>query len=181
MPLIIDRCDEIHQCTMEEKIQRMSESMFMVLCEIGGTSEQVAIRRETRDIWEIVGKKVTKNNGIIRMLSGSIREGLRLKGSDMDYMYWLNNYRIIMNMTQSKNYNTTNTTLILSDTSESPPGFTPLQLLTPTQNREIQSICVRMNDRVYIFSSLVIQLACSRIIPHSSVHGPCGSGNIAGD
>lgn len=91
MPLIIDRCDEIHQCTMEEKIQRMSESMFMVLCEIVGTSEQVAIRRETRDIWEIVEKKVTKNNGIIRMLSGSIREGLRLKGSDMDYMYWLNN------------------------------------------------------------------------------------------
>lgn len=68
----------------------MSESMFMVLCEIVGTSEQVAIRRETRDIWEIVEKKVTKNNGIIRMLSGSIREGLRLKGSDMDYMYWLN-------------------------------------------------------------------------------------------
>lgn len=99
MPLIIDRCDESHQCTSEERIQRMSESIFMVLCEIVGISQQVAIRRETRDIWEIVERKVTNNNGIIRMLSGSMREGLRLKGSDVDYMYWLNNYRIIMNMT----------------------------------------------------------------------------------
>lgn len=128
----------------------MSESMFVVLCEIVGTSQQVAIRGETRDIWEIVESKVTNNNRIIRMLSGSMREGLRLKGSDVDYMYWLKNYRIIMNMTQSKNYNAANTTLIFYDTSESPPGFALLQLLTPPQNRVIQSACVRMNGRVYI-------------------------------
>ncbi|XP_065933663.1 uncharacterized protein [Magallana gigas] len=154
----------------------MSESVFVRMCQIVGTSQQVAIRRETEDIGEVVERRVTPNDGLIEMISGSLREGFRLKGSDVDSMYWSNNHRVIMDMSQSEYYNTANTTLILSDSTESPPGFTLLQLLTPTTDREVHSACVRMNDKVYISSSIYRQLTCSAAIANSTVHGPCGSG-----
>nr|XP_034314517.1 uncharacterized protein LOC117684857 isoform X2 [Crassostrea gigas] len=165
---------------MFEGLEHMSESVFMVLCEILGTSQLVAIRRETWDITEMVERRVTPNDGVIQMLSGSMREGFRLIGSDADYMFWPNNHRVIVDMSQSEYYNTANTTLILADSSESPPGFTLLQLLTPTTNRPIPSACVIMNDRVYISSSIYRQLTCSAFIPNSTEHGPCGYAVKAG-
>ncbi|XP_052685880.1 uncharacterized protein LOC128165415 [Crassostrea angulata] len=165
----------------------MSESVFVGLCEIVGTSQQVALRRETEDIREmvtkdmmgIVGGQVIFGSG---MISGSYREGFRLRGSDIDTMIWINNYRVIMDMSQSVHYTAnTCTTLILSDSSESPPGFTLLQLLTPTTDIEVQSSCVRMNDRVYISSSIYRHLTCSAVIPNFTIHGPCGSGVIGGN
>ncbi|XP_034314499.2 uncharacterized protein [Magallana gigas] len=156
--------------------QHMSESVFVGLCEIVGTSQQVAIRREAEDIMEMMERRVTPYDGILGMLSGSTREGFRLEGSDIDVMLWPNNHRVIINMFQSEYYNPANTTLILSDSSESPPGFTLLQLLTPTTYRDVQSASVRMNDRVYISSSIYRQLTCSVVMANSTVHGPCGSG-----
>uniref|UniRef100_K1R863 Mab-21-like nucleotidyltransferase domain-containing protein n=1 Tax=Magallana gigas TaxID=29159 RepID=K1R863_MAGGI len=164
------------------KLQHMSESLFVGLCDIVGISQQVAIRRETVDIKEMVERRVTPNDGVIQMMSGSRREGFRLEGSDVDVMFWPNNHRVIMNMSQSEYYNTANTTLILSDSSESPTGFTLLQLLTPTTNRKVRSACVRMNDRVYISSSIQREFICSiftSVNSNSTVHGPCTSENIA--
>nr|XP_034303454.1 uncharacterized protein LOC117681750 isoform X1 [Crassostrea gigas] len=163
-----------------EGLEHMSEAVFVGMCDIVGTSQQVAIRWETKDICDMVKTQVTPNGGAIRMISGSFREGFRLKKSDVDIMYWLNNHRVIMDISQSEYYNTANTTLILSDSSESPPGFTLLQLLSPTKIREVRSSCVRMNDIVYISSSIWRQLTCSSIIPNSVVHGPCGSAKITG-
>eukprot|EP00105_Crassostrea_gigas_P004718 XP_011418024.1 PREDICTED: uncharacterized protein LOC105321456 [Crassostrea gigas] len=159
-----------------EGLEYISEAVFVGLCDIVGTSEEVAIRRETADISEMVQRRVKSYDSTIMMVSGSYREGFRLEGSDLDFMYWPNNHRVIMDMSQSEYYNTANTTLILSDSTESPPGFTLLQLLTPTTIGEVQSACVRMNDRVYISSSTYRQLTCSIVRPNSTVHGPCGSG-----
>ncbi|XP_052673380.1 uncharacterized protein LOC128155620 [Crassostrea angulata] len=159
-----------------EGMQHMSESVFQGLCLIMGTSQQVAIRREISDMKEVVRRVATTNNKSTLMFSGSLREGFRLKGSDVDFMYWPNNHRVIMDMSQSEYYNTVNTTLILSDSSESPPGFTLLQLLTQTRDREVQSSCVRINDRLYISSFTYRHLTCSTLVPNSTVHGPCGSG-----
>uniref|UniRef100_K1QF40 Protein mab-21 n=1 Tax=Magallana gigas TaxID=29159 RepID=K1QF40_MAGGI len=165
---------------IETRIQHLSESVFAGLCEIVGTSQLVAIRRETVDIKEMMERRVKLYDWVIGMMSGSRREGFRLEGSDLDTMYWLNNHRVIMAMSQSVYYNTANTTLILSDSSESPPGFTLLQLLTPITSRSVQSACVRMNDRVYISSSIYRQITCSSVGINSTVHGPCASGVHAG-
>ncbi|XP_065944544.1 uncharacterized protein [Magallana gigas] len=156
-------------------MQHISDVVFVVMCQKVGTSEKIVIRREAKDIREVVERRVTPNDEAIHMLSGSRREGFTLKESDMDYMLWKNNHRVIMDMSQSEYYNTANTTLILSDSSESPPGFTLLQLLTPTTDRDVQSACVRMNDKAYISSSMYRQLTCSLAIPNSTVHGPCGN------
>nr|XP_034302758.1 uncharacterized protein LOC117681599 [Crassostrea gigas] len=161
-----------------EAMQHISESVFVVLCQIVGTSQQVAIRREARDVADMVNRQVKSKDGLLQVVSGSFKEGFRLMGSDVDIMYWLNDHRVIMDMFQSEYYNTANATLILSDSSDSPPGFTLLQLLKPTTNRYVQSACVRMNDKVYISSSTFRQLTCSAIVPNSTLHGPCGNGVI---
>uniref|UniRef100_K1QY75 Uncharacterized protein n=1 Tax=Magallana gigas TaxID=29159 RepID=K1QY75_MAGGI len=70
----------------------------MGLCEKVGTSQQVAMRRETVDIKETVERELAPNDGAIQMLSGSDKDGFILKGSDMDHMYWQNNHRMIMDM-----------------------------------------------------------------------------------
>uniref|UniRef100_K1QL61 Mab-21-like HhH/H2TH-like domain-containing protein n=1 Tax=Magallana gigas TaxID=29159 RepID=K1QL61_MAGGI len=131
-------------------MQHISEVVFVVMCQRVGTSEEIVLRREAMDIKEVVDRRVTAKDGLFHMLSGSMREGFRLEGSDVDMMYWQNNHRVIMDMSQSEFYNKANTTLILSDSSESPPGFTLLQLLTPTTDSDVQSACVIMNDKEVI-------------------------------
>nr|XP_022302108.1 uncharacterized protein LOC111110067 [Crassostrea virginica] len=160
--------------------QHLCESVFMRLCQIVGTSVQVAIRRETKDIAEMVDRRVADNYDVIVMQSGSRREGFRLEGSDIDYMSWWNNHRVIWDMFQSEHYYTENKTLILSDSSESPPGFTLLDLLTPTTDRKVQSACVPMNDRLYISSFLFRQHTQTLGFPGSITHGPCESGEFPG-
>ncbi|XP_065933633.1 uncharacterized protein [Magallana gigas] len=162
--------------TMCEGIQHISGSMFVGLCEIIGTSQQVAIRRETDDISEMLERRLTPKCSSVdfKMTSGSRREGFRLKGSDFDLMQWSNNIRVIMDTSQSEYYNTAITTLILSDSSESPPGFTLLLLLTPTTKRFVTPACVQMNDKLYISSFKYRQLNCSAL-PYSTAHGPCGT------
>ncbi|XP_078321533.1 uncharacterized protein LOC144621721 [Crassostrea virginica] len=128
----------------------------------------------------MVKRRVADNDDVVYMMSGSRREGFILKGSDYDFMYWLNSHRVIFDMSQSEHYYTENKTLILSDSSESPPGFTLLELLTPTTNREVQSACVPMNDRLYISSSLYRQQTQRHHFPGSRGHGPCESGEVGG-
>nr|XP_022302106.1 uncharacterized protein LOC111110065 [Crassostrea virginica] len=159
--------------------QHLCESVFMRLCQIVGTSVQVTIRRETKDITEMV-RRVADNDDFIVMESGSQREGFRLKGSDLDIMILWNNHRVIWDMSQSEHYYTENKTLILSDSSESPPGFTLLELRTPTPYREVQSACVPMNDRLYISSFLFRQQTQTHYDPGSIGHGPCESGEVGG-
>nr|XP_022305594.1 LOW QUALITY PROTEIN: uncharacterized protein LOC111112407 [Crassostrea virginica] len=160
--------------------QHLCESVFVRLCQIVGTSVQVAIRREITDIKEMVDRRGEDNDDAIAMQSGSRREGFRLKESDMDYMYCPKDHRVIFDMSQSEHYYTENKTLILSDSSESPPGFTLLELLTPTIYRQVQSACVPMNDRLYISSSLFRQQTQTHQFPGSIVHGPCESGKLPG-
>ena len=163
----------------ETGFQHLCESLFVGLCHVVGTSKQVAMRRETVNTMEMLDRRV-KGDDYIVMLSGSRREGFRLKGSDCDLMGWPNNFRIIWDMSQSEYNYTENKTLILLDSSESPPGFTLLELLTSTTDRIVQLSCVPMNDRLYISSSLFRRQTQTRHFPGSTEHGPCESGEVLG-
>ncbi|XP_078316899.1 cyclic GMP-AMP synthase-like receptor 2 [Crassostrea virginica] len=165
---------------VETGLQHLCESVFVRLCQIVGTSVQVAIRRETEDIREMEQRRVSENDDVIEMLSGSKRKGFSLEGSDMDLMYWLNDHRVIWDMCQSEYYYTENKTLILFESSESTPGITLLESLTPTTDRKVRSACVPMNDRLYISSSLYRQQTQTNLLPGSTEHGPCESGEVLG-
>lgn len=54
-----------------KQIQHISESVFMGMCLIAGTSQQVAIRRETNDIIEMELILVKPYEEPQKMLSGS--------------------------------------------------------------------------------------------------------------
>jgi hypothetical protein len=130
------------------------------------------------DIREMVRNKSRTSNQNIMMISGSYREGFRLEGSDVDFMYWSNDHPVIWDLSQTEYYNAHRQRLILSVSCDSPPGFTLLQLLSPRAEREFISVLVTMNGGGYISSSKYREITCSIIFPNSVLHGPCGSGYV---
>jgi hypothetical protein len=156
----------------------MSESVFAGLCLIVETSQQVAMRRDVVDINEMVRNKARKHSGDMRMFSGSKREGFRMRESDIDFMYWFTQQPVIWELSQRQLYNEHRQYPILSVSSDSPPGFTLLQLLSPRADSRTLSALVMMNGRLYISSSKYREISCSIARPNSTVHGPCGSGFI---
>nr|XP_022322567.1 uncharacterized protein LOC111124015 [Crassostrea virginica] len=154
-------------------LQTLSESLYVGLCLKVGTSELVAIRRDVRDITELVEDKVTGTcNNVHYMLSGSRREGFRFEDSDCDYMYWPTDHPVLWDLSQAQFYNTHRDKLILCDSSESPPGFTLLWLPLEEASRIVLSVCVRMNGALYISSAKYRE---GNRGSHK-VHGPCSSG-----
>ena len=142
--------------------QHVCESVFVRLCQIVGTSVQVAFMRETRDIKELVDRLAADNDDVIHLESGSRREGFRLEGSDIDIMFWPNDYRVIWDLIQSEYYDTASKNLILADSSMSPPGFTLLESLTPNTYSEFRSAFIRVNDRIYIYLALYLEEQCKQ-------------------
>ncbi|XP_062600259.1 uncharacterized protein LOC134261879 [Saccostrea cucullata] len=162
-------------------IQHLSESVFEGLCHILGSSEMVIMRREIMDFREMMINQVMRTREADRMMmSGSMKEGLRLEKSDVDTMFWPNDHIVILDLNKAQKYDLSRKTLILCDFSESPPGFGLLELLTPTHSECVKNACMRINDRLYISSSKYRQITCSEVIPNFKEHGPCGNGVIAG-
>lgn len=64
-------------------MEKLSESVFVGICQIVGTSLQIAIRRASCNISEMVERRVAAYNERITMVSESYREGFRMAGSDM--------------------------------------------------------------------------------------------------
>ncbi|XP_062592778.1 uncharacterized protein LOC134254251 [Saccostrea cucullata] len=157
--------------------QHLSESVFMKLSHIVGSSETVIMRREMEEFMDrMTDQLINKRKEYRMMTSGSRREGFKLKTSDMDAMFWPHDHYVVWDLDQVQNYDLNNKTLILCDCSDSPPGYALLELLTPTEISSVQDACVRINDRFYIISSIHRQITCSDAIPNSKEHGPCGSG-----
>ena len=118
---------------------------YVGLCLEVGTSELVAIRRDVVDIKELLRHKVTgtcNNVHGMYILSGSRREGFRFKDSDQDYMCWPTDHPVLWDFSQAQFCNTHRDTLILCDSSESPPGFTLLWLPLEEASRHVLSACV---------------------------------------
>ncbi|XP_062614135.1 uncharacterized protein LOC134275866, partial [Saccostrea cucullata] len=166
--------------TIEKCLERLSESVFVGLCKIVGTSELVTMRRDVADIQEMINNEENTKKGVIEMLSGSFREGFRLWGSDKDYMYWHHNYQVIWDESLLQYYNEQNQILIVSDNSESPPGFTLLWLPNNKMAKVILSSCVVMKNKLYLSSSKYKHNMPSYFITNPIIHGPCKSGNFKG-
>nr|XP_022298647.1 uncharacterized protein LOC111107655 [Crassostrea virginica] len=157
-------------------LQTISESVYVGLCLKIGTPQQVAIRRDVVDIKELLVHKVRSTDYLVRMESGSRREGFRFKDSDRDVMFWSNYNQVLWDFSQSILYNTHIYTLILCESSESPPGFTLLWLPLEKAGRRVLSSCVRINGALYISSAMYRHNTCTVGRPDSTVHGPCSSG-----
>ncbi|XP_062588394.1 uncharacterized protein LOC134250053 [Saccostrea cucullata] len=160
-------------------IQHISESVFMKLCHRVGSSETVIMRRQMVDFrLMMINQVINTREADSMMMSGGRREGFRLH--DYDFMFWPNDHKVIWDLSQAQNYVLNRTNLILCDCTESPPGFSLLELLTPTHRESVKNACMRINGRRYISSSKYRQITCSADWPNFKEHGPCGSGVLEG-
>ncbi|XP_048751195.2 uncharacterized protein LOC125662893 [Ostrea edulis] len=161
-------------------LHRTSESVCMGLCRILGTSQQVVMRRDMTDISDTID--IQKAGAIVgcKMKNGSYKEGFRLKGSDVDTMFWLPDNRVIWNMSQTQFYNLHKHTVILSDSSESPPGYMLLWLPMERASDKVLAATVRDHSRLIVSSSKYREIMCPSVHPNSKPHGPCASG-VLGD
>lgn len=66
--------------------QHISESVYFGLCSKLGTSQLVANLREIADFNDLIYRRISSKKRA-KMLSGSTREGIRIKGSDLDFMF----------------------------------------------------------------------------------------------
>ncbi|XP_078336988.1 uncharacterized protein LOC144626580 [Crassostrea virginica] len=116
-------------------IPRLSEAVYVGMCCYVGSPTEVRIRREVTDTDEAVCRPVWIMRGWDRILSGSRREGFRLKTSDRDAMFWLPDHKVICDISQISLYRIPQHTVILMECEDLPPGFTRLKLMTPSPDQ----------------------------------------------
>ncbi|XP_062590489.1 uncharacterized protein LOC134252064 [Saccostrea cucullata] len=93
-------------------------------------------------------------------------------------MYWLKQNKVIWDLNQAQFYN--DRALIFANCTDSPPGFTLLQLLSPNIHcKAFITTCIPINGKFYISSSKHKQMMCffqRKCCGGNCVqHGPCVS------
>ena len=156
----------------------------MGMCRYVGSPTEVRIRREVADTQEVVCRPVVIMRGFDRMISGSRREGFRLKTSDMDCMFWLPDHKVICDLSQISLYRIPQHTVILMECEGLPPGFTRLKLMTPSANHKVKSSCVPIDGEIYISSLLFkarfldFNRSSNAVFRSAIQHGPCATNTL---
>lgn len=163
---------------MMDRLQRISEVLYVGLCRKIETPIEVAFRRDVMDMDEIVRRSAERyrNYGLIFMLSGSSREKFRVTSSDIDYMYWQTNDRVVCDLSDLNTFNALDLDIILMEHTETPPGFVRLKLLTPTRCMATLFAIVLYRHSRYLSSEKFCHSLCnSRLLRTSNFqpHGPC--------
>ncbi|XP_062602209.1 uncharacterized protein LOC134263859 [Saccostrea cucullata] len=164
-----------------DHIPRLSDAVYVGLCHEIGSPTEVRIRREVMDIEEEVRRPVNIMRGFEQMRSGSRREGFRLRTSDEDWMCWPPGHKVICDLSQISLYRIPQHTVIFMECDDRPPGFTRLELISPSNDPIVNFSCVLMNDEFYISSTLfrdkhLQHLRSSNVFYASSFnHGPCAT------
>ncbi|XP_062575915.1 uncharacterized protein LOC134237787, partial [Saccostrea cucullata] len=164
-----------------DNILRLSEAVYVGLCLKLGSPSIVRMRREMMDIDEAVNQPVNILKGFDRMESGSRREGFRLKTSDVDFMFWPPDCKVICDLSQISLYRIPQNTVILMEYDDLPPGFTKLKLMSQSNNSQTISSCVEVNNKAYISSTLFrdnhlrFVRSCNIPLTNAFPHGPCST------
>nr|XP_022301464.1 uncharacterized protein LOC111109579 [Crassostrea virginica] len=164
----------------KHRIPPLWEAFYEGMCLCVGTPTEVRIRREVANIHEVVFNSKLIMEGIYSMMTGSRRDGFRLKTSDEDNMIWVRDHKVICNHSQISLYNKTQHTVILMECENLPPGFSKLKLMTLSRSSIMSSIVI-MNNAIYVSSRLFRAKylishqkdTCSKIPVKQ--HGPCAT------
>ena len=164
-------------------IPRLSEAVYVGMCCYVGSPTEVRIRREVVDTMEVMGKPMRSIRKFDRMKSGSEREGFRLPTSDIDLMLWLQDHKVICDLSQISLYRIPQHTVILMECEDLTPGFTRLKLMTPSGDQDVNLSLIASNNEIYISSylyraqMLMVQQSVGGISRSSIQHGPCATIN----
>lgn len=144
-----------------------------------GTSTEVRMRREMSDAGEVVLGPVWCNGGMSVMESGSHREGFRLQTSDIDWMMWLSDHKVICDLYHIVYYSTPQHTMILMECKDLSPGFTRLKMITHSGEPGVKSSNITINGDIYVSSSLFrlrfLDLSRNTLDKSYIQNGPCAT------
>lgn len=109
-----------------------SKRVFERMVDIVGTSKKVAYRREIMNMQEVLNSTVIDNTRVsfYMTVTGSMREGFRFKESDMDFIHYQCNLKVVWDPSQYQHDRSSEDELFLFDGSYSPPGYGLLEILT---------------------------------------------------
>lgn len=160
-----------------KNVPHLSRSVYEGLCEKVGNSTKVNFRREVIDITEDLlstSYLVFKSRCYKHKLSGSYREGFRLKTSDIDTMIWCISDKVVSSPSQICLYRNPHHTVILMECDDLPPGFTRLKIIAGQHIHE--KSCLKINDGLYIsnykFIKNMVKLLESTDFKRTFYHGP---------
>lgn len=140
------------------------------MCEIVGTSQIVAQRREIMNVNEKLCSFKEGGFACSQILAGSTRDGFRFDQSDVDLMYCYDDTRVVWDSFQFSNTTECKT---LFDNSKSQPGYGLLQILGK-QKAESSNLVITIKGKSYLSGSALKAYICS-FSPLLWIHGPCAS------
>lgn len=132
-------------------VPRLPTNVYEGLCGKLGTSTELRFRRDVIDITEdlLDNRKIFIEKRYYKFkLSGSFREGFRLKTSDIDHMVWCISDKVICSPSQMCLYHNPQHAVILMECDDLPPGFTRLKIVEGQHIHE--KYCLKINDGLYI-------------------------------
>ena len=162
-------------------IPRLSEAVYVGMCRYVGSPTEVRIRMEVTETEKVVKRPVSIMRGFDRMRSGSRREGFRLKTSDIDWMFWPPDHKVICDLSQISLYRIPQHTVILMECEDLTPGFARLKMMTPSSDQNLNSSCVAIDDEMYISSLLFkarfldFNRSSNAALRSSIQHGSCAT------
>ena len=163
---------------------RLSEAVYVGMCRYVGSPTEVRIRREVTDTQEVLMRPVYIIRGLDRMRCGSRREGFRLQTSDLDFMLWPPDHKVISDLSQISLYRIPQHTVILMECEDLPPGFVRLKMMTPSWDQNVNSSYVAIDGEIYISSLLFkarfldVNRSSNATLRSSIQHGPCATSTI---
>ena len=147
-----------------------SALLSVLLDDITGTKEAVAARQDYCLIDDCIQSNILKFGK--RYFTGSKAEGLNLPGSDMDYMYDINDifdFKVVQSLHESPAPSPNYVFYLCSDIT--PPGFALLRCIKPGIIPVINNAIQSVNSQYYLSASLLTNslYRCTEVSNHFNI------------
>ncbi|XP_062597564.1 uncharacterized protein LOC134258989 [Saccostrea cucullata] len=162
----------------------LSQELYLYLQIEIGTPTQVEIRRQIRDIEEIIYNSASstlilpnrRQPTFFRVSTGSQKEGFRFKASDADFLYWWTDHKVICHPRQENLYN--KETLIMMEYCDDSPGSVLLKVKKWSDWSVVSDSYVILEKGTYMSSLKYRESTKNLVVKNSQTHGPCATGRL---
>ena len=158
-------------------IQKLSELLYLHLCEELGFESIIQIRRNISMLTDHVRNQINSDEGYLFYHVGSRAEGFRITTSDIDNMIICQHNEVINNTTEISELSCVKLykAVITMETQYTKPGYVRLKLETDTcmTSERICKSFYYYDDKLYISSTKFREFMMPSLGNNVEVHGPC--------
>ena len=158
-------------------IQKLSELLYLNLCEELGYESITEIRRNIYILVDKVNHQINSNKSYLLYRLGSNSEGFRITTSDSDHMAVITDNVVVNNTTEISEFACTNSNkiVITMEIQHTNPVYVRLILETDKSrtSERISRSCHNYDDKLYISSTKFGEYRMSSLEENVEAHGPC--------